>query len=167
MYCNVLGHGPLSFSIQGTSQSDIGPSKRDKTGFEYEFLPKAPGDYTLHILWGDRDIPGSPFKVEIDPNPEHAGPYGEPDKVKVYGPGVQNGKVGIKGEFYVDVKEAGPGTVAVSMKGPSKAEISFSKGGDNITKVEYVCPQAGEYEIIVKFSDVEVKGSPFKTVITA
>lgn len=163
----LSGHGPLSFSIQGTSQCDIGPSKRDKTGFDYEFLPKAPGDYTLHILWGSRDITGSPFKVEIARNPEHKGPYGEPKKVKVYGPGIQKGEVGRSSEFYVDVKEAGPGTVAVSMKGPSKAEISFSKGGDNVTKVEYVCPESGEYEVIVKFSGVEVLGSPFKTEVVS
>ena len=151
----------MSFSIQGASQCDIGPSKRDKTGFDYEFLPKAPGDYNLHVLWGGKDIPGSPFKVAVAHNTGHKGPYGEPEKVKVHGPGILKGSVGKSSEFFVDIKEAGPGTVGVSMKGPSKAEISFSKGGDNVTKVEYVCPEQGEYEIIVKFSGVEVPGSPF------
>eukprot|EP00118_Oscarella_pearsei_P010342 m.63074 g.63074 ORF g.63074 m.63074 type:complete len:293 (+) comp35140_c0_seq1:60-938(+) len=155
------GHGPLSFSIQGPSQADIGPSDRAKTGFDYQFLPKAPGDYVLHILWGNVDIPGSPFTTKVDRNPGHQGSYGHPEKVIVSGPGIQQGEVNVPVEFFVDVKEAGPGAVGVSVKGPSRAEISFTKGGDNVTKVQYVCTDPGEYDIIVKFSGEPVLGSPF------
>ena len=161
-----LGHGPLSFSIQGPSQADIGPSERGKTGYDYQFLPKAPGDYVLHILWGDREVPGSPFTSKVDRNPKHKGSYGRPDKVVVNGPGIKEGKVNVPVEFYVDVKEAGPGAVGVAVKGPSRAEISFTKGGDNITKVQYVCTDPGVYDVTVKFSGEQVPGSPFTANIT-
>lgn len=81
-----------------------------------KYLPTVAGDYAVHILCDNDDIPQSPYIAHILPK----GNY-QPESVKCTGPGVEpNGAiVGKTCEFVVDVKSAG--TAA-----PLQVKVCFS-----------------------------------------
>lgn len=69
-----------------------------------KYLPTVAGDYAVHILCDNDDIPQSPYIAHILPK----GNY-QPELVKCTGPGVEpNGAVvGKTSEFVIDVKSVG------------------------------------------------------------
>lgn len=52
------------------------------------------------------------------------------------------------------------------MEGPSKAEISCKDNKDGTCTVSYMPTAPGDYNIIVKFDDKHIAGSPFTAKIT-
>jgi filamin len=64
--------------------------------------------------------------------------------VKAGGPGLEVGEVGVLGEFNVWTREAGGGTLAISVEGPSKAEIDFKDRKDGSCDVAYKVSEAGK-----------------------
>lgn len=52
------------------------------------------------------------------------------------------------------------------MEGPSKAEISCKDNKDGTCTVSYLPTAPGDYNIIVKFDDKHIPGSPFTAKIT-
>lgn len=58
------GQGKLALALTGPSKTDLTRSD-SSSGYEYQFVPKAAGDYTLRIAFSDNDIPGSPFRIHI------------------------------------------------------------------------------------------------------
>lgn len=64
------------------------------------------------------DIPGSPYIAQILPNTDYF-----PEKVDVYGPGVQlNGvQINTPAKFTVDTREAGPAPLDVKVNYTTKA----------------------------------------------
>lgn len=51
------------------------------------------------------------------------------------------------GEFNVWTREAGAGSLAISMEGPSKAQIDFKDRNDGSGYVSYKVSEPGEYRI--------------------
>lgn len=58
------------------------------------------------------------------------------------------------------------GGLSLAVEGPSKAEISCKDNKDGTCTVSYLPTAPGEYNIIVKFDDKNIAGSPFTTKIT-
>lgn len=52
------------------------------------------------------------------------------------------------------------------MEGPSKAEISCKDNKDGTCLVSYLPTAPGDYNIIVKFDNKHIPGSPFTAKIT-
>ncbi|XP_057297037.1 filamin-B-like isoform X3 [Hydractinia symbiolongicarpus] len=122
--------------------------------FALNYVPKEVGKYILDVGYDGIPIPGSPFEFEVT--------EGGPDKVKVYGKGIKKGVVAVPSRFTVDTKNAGPGDLSVAVEGPSKVDIECVDNGDGTCEVTYVPVEAGEYDVIVKFDNQQVPGSPFK-----
>lgn len=59
-------------------------------------------------------------------------------------------------------REAGAGSLAVSVEGPSKAAIDFKDRKDGSGYVSYVVTEPGEYRIGIKFNDEHIPDSPYK-----
>ena len=55
------GDGGLGFSVEGPSKAELKCVSKDDGTCQVEFLPKAPGVYTIHIKYADQHVPGSPF----------------------------------------------------------------------------------------------------------
>lgn len=104
---------------------------------------------------------GSPFQFTV-------GPFGDSGShlVKAGGQGLQLGEVGVPAEFNVWTREAGGGSLAISVEGPSKAEISFKDRKDGACNVSYVVKEPGEYYVGIKFNDSHIPDSPFKVHIS-
>lgn len=62
-------------------------------------------------------------------------------------------------------REAGAGNLAISVEGPSKAEIDFKDRKDGSCYVSYLVTEPGEYRIGVKFNDQHIPDSPYKVYI--
>lgn len=112
-------------------------------------------------------------------------------RVHAGGPGLERGEQGQPCEFNVWTREAGAGSLAISVEGPSKAEIDFKDRKDGSCYVSYkvgtpggCCPfdrcfhsvsfflhiaifyLTGEYRIGIKFNDQHIPDSPYKVYIS-
>ena len=82
------------------------------------------------------------------------------------GPGLTQGTEGEPAEFNVWTREAGPGSLAISVEGPSKAQIDFLDRKDGSCYVSYVVEEAGEYSVGIRFNEEHIPLSPYKVFIS-
>lgn len=75
---------------------------------------------------------GSPFQFTVGPLKD-----GGAHRVHAGGPGLERGEQGQPCEFNVWTREAGAGSLAISVEGPSKAEIDFKDRKDGSCYVSY------------------------------
>lgn len=66
----------------------------------------------------------------------------------------------------VSVPTLSTGGLSLAVEGPSKAEISCKDNKDGTCTVSYLPTAPGDYNIIVKFDDKHISGSPFTAKIT-
>ncbi|KAL7862783.1 hypothetical protein SRHO_G00117670 [Serrasalmus rhombeus] len=164
------GKGELKIYAQDAEGCVIDIKITDKGDGTYVcvYVPKKPIKHTIIISWGGVNVPNSPFRVLV-------GEGCHPDKVKVYGPGVE--KTGLKSSeptyFTVDCSEAGQGDISIGIKcaagivGPAEADIDFDiiKNDNDTFTVKYTPPAPGRYTVMVLFADKEIPSSPFKVKV--
>ncbi|XP_070493670.1 filamin-A isoform X2 [Chironomus tepperi] len=164
----------LSFKLPGITSFDLsaqvtspGNVTEDAEMQEIEdglysvfFVPKELGIHTVSVRYKEMHIPGSPFQFTVGPLRDTGSHL-----VKAGGPGLDHGEVGEKNEFNVWTREAGGGTLAISVEGPSKAEIDFRDRKDGSCDVSYVVSELGDYRVGIKFNDRHIPDSPFKVYI--
>jgi filamin len=124
------------------------------------FLSKELGIHTVSVRNKDMHIPGSPFQFTVGPL-RNTGAY----LVKAVGHGLDHGEQGVANEFNVWTREAGGGTLGISVKGPSKADIDFTNR-DGSCDVSYTVTEPGDYRISIKFKNRHIPDSPFKVYIS-
>ncbi|XP_059581616.1 filamin-C isoform X2 [Alligator mississippiensis] len=172
---------PAEFTIdaRGAGKAELKIYAQDAEGFPIDikvkdngdgtyrcvYVPTKPIKHTIILAWGGVNIPKSPFRVSV-------GEGSHPEKVRVYGPGVE--KTGLKASeptyFTVDCSEAGQGDVSIGIKcapgvvGPAEADIDFDiiKNDNDTFTVKYTPPGAGLYTIMVLFANQEIPSSPFR-----
>lgn len=104
---------------------------------------------------------GSPFQFTVGPLHDSGAHL-----VKAGGCGLERGEVGQPADFNVWTREAGGGALAISIEGPSKAEIVFKDRMDGSCDVAYTVSEPGEYRIGLKFNDRHIPDSPHKVYIS-
>uniref|UniRef100_W8AXR0 Filamin-A n=2 Tax=Ceratitis capitata TaxID=7213 RepID=W8AXR0_CERCA len=129
--------------------------------YSVHFIPKELGVHTVSVRYKDMHIPGSPFQFTVGPLRDFGSHL-----VKAGGSGLERGIVGEPAEFNVWTREAGGGSLAISVEGPSKAEIDFKDRKDGSCDVSYKVSEPGEYRIGLKFNDRHIPESPFKVYIS-
>lgn len=67
----------------------------------------------------------------------------------------------MKTDFFIDTVNAGAGTLAVTIDGPSKVSMDCTDVEEGY-KVRYTPLAPGEYYISVKYNNNHIVGSPFK-----
>ena len=104
----LFSGNPIDFSVDTKDGGGgkltvevLGPQEYEAAGFvtdegNGQYLVKCntvnPGWYLVSVFWSEQHIPDSPFKLKVFPAPNAA-------MVKAYGPGLQNGVLGDKGEI--------------------------------------------------------------------
>lgn len=97
-------------------------------------------DVVIHIRNNDFVIfAGSPFQFTVGPLKD-----GGAHRVHAGGPGLERGEQGQPCEFNVWTREAGAGSLAISVEGPSKAGIDFKDRKDGSCYVSYVVSEPGK-----------------------
>lgn len=142
-----------------TEAADLGELEEGLYGVN--FVPKELGVHTVSVKYQEMHIPGSPFQFTVGPLKD-----GGAHRVHCGGPGLERGEQNMPAEFNVWTREAGAGTLAISVEGPSKAEIDFKDRKDGSCNVSYTVSEPGEYRIGIKFNDKHVPDSPFKVYVT-
>ncbi|XP_026182187.1 filamin-A-like isoform X13 [Mastacembelus armatus] len=123
-----------------------------------KYSPTERGLHEMDIKYDGNHIPGSPLQFYVDAiNSGH---------VTAYGPGLSHGMVNRPATFTIVTKDAGEGGLSLAVEGPSKAEISCKDNKDGTCTVSYLPTAPGDYNIIVKFDDKHIPGSPFTAKIT-
>ncbi|KAL5468760.1 hypothetical protein EMCRGX_G029874 [Ephydatia muelleri] len=158
------GHGNLRVYVQGPEDYRPRVFIADESKGQYSIKCDTlkPGKYFVVVVWSEQHIPGSPFKLKVLPAPNAA-------MVKVFGPGLQNGLVGDKGQFTIDTRNAGMGSLLIKVHG---IKDSFKVTADPTPEdkrtliASYSPKMAGTFSIFVRWSGEHVPGSPFKVIIT-
>ncbi|XP_064175353.1 filamin-C-like isoform X3 [Anguilla rostrata] len=123
-----------------------------------KYSPTERGLHEMDIKYEGNHIPGSPLQFFVDAL--HSG------HVTAYGPGLTHGTVNRSTTFTIITKDAGEGGLSLAVEGPSKAEITCKDNKDGTCTVSYLPTAPGDYNIIVKFDDKHIAGSPFTAKIT-
>ncbi|KAJ0171065.1 hypothetical protein K1T71_013264 [Dendrolimus kikuchii] len=159
--------GITSFDLAATVTSPGGVSEDAEIQevedglYSVHFVPKELGVHTVSVKYREIHIPGSPFQFTVGPLRDSGAHL-----VKAGGPGLERGESGRLNEFNVWTREAGAGQLAISLEGPSKADIDFKDRKDGSCDVSYKVDEAGEYRIGLKFNEQHIPDSPFKVYIS-
>lgn len=103
--------GSLGFSVAGPSQAEIECQDNGDGSALVRYLPTVAGEYAIHILCDNDDIPNSPFIAQILPKSNF-----HPELVKCSGVGVEsNISLGQEVEFEVDTSEAGKALLQINV----------------------------------------------------
>ncbi|CAL9682624.1 unnamed protein product [Knipowitschia caucasica] len=123
-----------------------------------KYSPTEKGLHEMDIRYDGNHIPGSPLQFYVDAiNSGH---------VTAFGPGLSHGMINRPAAFTIITKDAGEGGLSLAVEGPSKAEISCKDNKDGTCTVSYLPTAPGDYNILVKFDDKHIPGSPFAAKIT-
>ncbi|XP_041096044.1 filamin-A-like [Polyodon spathula] len=155
------GVAPLQVRVQGP-KGVVEPvevvDNGDRT-HTVSYVPTREGPYSVNVLYGDEEIPRSPFKVKVLPTHDAS-------KVKASGPGLNTTGVpaSLPVEFTIDAKDAGEGLLAVQITDPEgkpkKANIRDNQDGTYL--VSYVPDMTGRYTILIKYGGDEIPYSPYR-----
>ena len=160
------GPGPLGVRMVGPSTPEISSDDSSGEGVEVAFRCCDPGEYQLFLTWDNRDLPDSPYAIDVRGKHRKL----KPELCTVSGKGINSGTVGEQAKFIVQIpKEAGPGTLEVSATGPQSPEpidIQNCDEYDGAMQVTYHPTAPGEYTIGVLFGDLHIRGSPFSAHVT-
>ncbi|RXN30122.1 filamin-C-like isoform X2 [Labeo rohita] len=156
----TVQQGELSGEVRMPSGKTARPFIRDnKDGtVTVQFQPTERGLHEMDIKYDGNHIPGSPLQFYVD--------VMNSGMVTAYGPGLCHGTVNKPATFTVVTKNAGQGGLSLAVEGPSKAEISCKDNKDGTCTVSYLPTAPGDYNIIVKFDNNHIPGSPFTAKIT-
>ncbi|XP_015127266.1 filamin-A isoform X2 [Diachasma alloeum] len=165
----------LTFKMPGITSFDLTSSVTSPGGvtedaeikevedglYAVAFVPKELGVHTVSVKYKEMHIPGSPFQFTVGPLKD-----GGAHRVHAGGPGLERGEQGEPCEFNIWTREAGAGTLAVSVEGPSKAQIDFKDRKDGSCYVSYRVTEPGDYRVGIKFNDQHIPDSPHKVYIS-
>ncbi|XP_070349739.1 filamin-B isoform X4 [Equus asinus] len=149
-------HSP-SGAVEECHVSELEPDK-----YAVRFIPHENGVHMIDVKFNGSHVVGSPFKVRVG----EPGQAGNPALVSAYGAGLEGGTTGIQSEFFINTTRAGPGTLSVTIEGPSKVKMDCQEAPEGY-KVMYTPMAPGNYLIGVKYGGPNhIVGSPFKAKVT-
>ncbi|XP_038164691.1 filamin-B isoform X4 [Cyprinodon tularosa] len=123
-----------------------------------QYSPTQAGLHEMHIKYNGTHIPESPLQFFVN---DTSSP-----NVTAYGPGLSYGTANKVAMFTVFTDDASEGGLDLAIEGPSKAEISCVDNKDGTCSVSYLPTLPGDYNILVKYNDDHIEGSPFTARIT-
>ena len=157
----LLDKNGLSVTVMGISahaKTEI--VDKNNGSYSVEYVPPSPGAYVATILFHGQNIPGSPFKVTVDPGPDAS-------KCKTYGPALHPNALAIAGsplEFFVDTAEAGHGELKVYIQGPKdyRPKVFMADDDQGVYSIKFDAMKPGKYFAVVVWSDQHIPKSPLK-----
>ncbi|BFZ10498.1 hypothetical protein BsWGS_13537 [Bradybaena similaris] len=130
----------------------------DDGQYAVRFIPRENGVHYVHVLFDNYHIPESPFKICVGKVDADAG------KITAYGEGLRTGRTDQVARFIVNTVNAGSGSLAVTVEGPSKVRLEC-KEVDEGYEFSYSPTAPGDYLICIRYAGINIAGSPFKAKI--
>uniref|UniRef100_G3NI02 Filamin B n=1 Tax=Gasterosteus aculeatus TaxID=69293 RepID=G3NI02_GASAC len=123
-----------------------------------QYSPTEAGLHEMHIKYNGTHIPGeSPLQFYVN--------HASSPNVTAYGPGLSYGVANRAATFTVFTEDASEGGLDLAIEGPSKADINCVDNKDGTCSVSYMPTLPGDYNILVKYNDKHIAGSPFSARI--
>ncbi|KAL1007835.1 hypothetical protein UPYG_G00092250 [Umbra pygmaea] len=149
-------HSP-SGALEECVVSELEPDK-----YAIRFIPRENGLHYIDVKFNGSHIPGSPFQVRVG----EPGQSGDAGLVTAYGAGLERGTTGQQSEFIINNTKAGPGSLAVTVEGPSKVKMDCQECPEGY-QVHYTPMAPGLYLVSIKYGGPNhITGSPFKAKVT-
>ncbi|XP_044307317.1 filamin-B isoform X4 [Varanus komodoensis] len=149
-------HSPIG-AVEECHVSELEPEK-----YAVRFIPRENGIHSIDVKFNGSHVVGSPFKVRVG----EPGQTDSPALVTAYGPGLESGVTGLQSVFTIDTSKAGPGTLSVTIEGPSKVKMDCQEAPEGYN-VMYTPMAPGNYLIGIKYGGPNhITGSPFKAKVT-
>ncbi|KAK9529610.1 hypothetical protein VZT92_013690 [Zoarces viviparus] len=123
-----------------------------------QYSPTEAGLHEMHIKYNGTHIPESPLQFYVN--------HASSPNVTAYGPGLSYGVANKVATFTVFTEDASEGGLDLAIEGPSKADISCVDNKDGTCSVSYMPTLPGDYNILVKYNNKHIAGSPFTARIT-
>ncbi|KAF5899201.1 filamin-B isoform X2 [Clarias magur] len=137
-------------------------SELEQDKYAIRFIPRENGVHAIDVKFNGTHIPGSPFQVRVG----EPGQGGDAGLVTAYGPGLEKGTTGNQSEFTINTSKAGPGSLAVTVEGPSKVKLECQECPEGF-KVHYTPMAPGNYLVSIKYGGPNhIPGSPFKAKVS-
>lgn len=154
------GPGELTAFCMGPSKASYCELKDNHDGtFVLKVKAQEPGRHVLQIKYGGEHVNGSPFQLKVGAQPDAS-------KVRVTGPGVEHGILATyQSRFIVETRGAGAGQLTVRIRGPKggfQVEMYRDSQRDRTILCRYDPTETGLYVVSVRWSGVDVPGSPFQ-----
>ena len=163
VYTKGAGRGDLSVNIRGKSGTvPVECTQKEAGVYECSYLPEEDGEFVITVKYGGENIPGSRFKVTVEPPTDAS-------KCVASGPGLeaQGVRVDIPTKFQVRTKNAGWGEMQVDITGPDNRKLAYdSKSTPYIYNYTYEAKAPGMYRADIQFAGQHVPGSPFPIAVT-
>lgn len=128
----------------------------------YTYSPNESGELVITVKYGGDHIPGSRFRVQVDPPPNAS-------KCIATGPGLAQAgvKAGEPAHFKVKTKDAGKGDIGVHVTGPlGDVPVKTSSSSSHENDFVYVPVETGFYEVEINFAGEPIPGSVFHVGVT-
>ncbi|XP_063147803.1 filamin-B isoform X3 [Candoia aspera] len=149
-------HSPIG----AVEECHVSELEQDK--YAVRFIPRENGIHSIDVKFNGSHVVGSPFKIRVG----EPGLADSPALVTAYGPGLESGTTGLQSMFTIDTTKAGPGTLAVTIEGPSKVKMDCQEAPEGYN-VMYTPMAPGNYLIGIKYGGPNhIAGSPFKAKVT-
>ncbi|XP_067288443.1 filamin-B isoform X2 [Pseudorasbora parva] len=137
-------------------------SELEQDKYAIRFIPRENGVHAIDVKFNGTHIPGSPFQVRVG----EPGQSGDAGLVTAYGAGLERGTTGNQAEFIINNAKAGPGSLSLTIEGPSKVKMECQECPEGF-KVHYTPMAPGNYVITIKYGGPNhITGSPFKAKVT-
>lgn len=158
--------GALGFSVTGPSQAEIECDDNGDGSALVKYHPTAPGEYAVHILCDNEDIPKSPHIAQVLPVTDY-----HPEFVKTSGPGILAKGVTIdeKTEFTVDTKEAGNAPLEVKVQDcfGKLIPVAVKDKPDGTMLCSYIPTNKLPHTVEINHGGVATPNSPHRVYVSA
>ncbi|XP_068045390.1 filamin-C isoform X2 [Anomalospiza imberbis] len=154
------GSGGLGLTVEGPCEAKIECQDNGDGSCAVSYLPTAPGEYHINILFAGRHIPGSPFTAAV------TAPF-DPAKVTASGPGLERGRAGEAAVFSVDCSQAGEAELTIEIRSEAgvKAEVLVQNNRDGTYAITYTPACAGAYTITINYGGLPVPNCPVRVTV--
>lgn len=165
------GPGALGLTVEGPGEAALECQDHGDGTCAVTYVPAAPGDYAVNILFAGTHVPGSPFHAAIAPEAPTTAPAEaeapptagfDASKVTCSGPGLRRAVAGQPGHFRVDCSRAGTAelTIEIESAGGARAEVRVDDAGDGTYTIAYAPLRPGTYTVTIKYGGQPVPSFP-------
>lgn len=154
--CSDAGHGPLKGEARGkvAGKLPIDADKMSKANYRMKFLPTQPDVYTFAVAYGDSQVIGSPFKINLT--------LPRPDLVKHTRTTLPDFEGGPAAMFF-NTSTAGRGEMSAVITNNSADPVTKKVEKLSFTehKVTFIPDEPDVYTANVLWNGQPIAGSPF------
>ncbi|KAL6482814.1 hypothetical protein MHYP_G00076860 [Metynnis hypsauchen] len=130
--------------------------------YAVSFVPEEMGVHSVSMKSHGQEIEGSPLHYTVGPLGE-----GGATKVQTWGQGLHGAHTKIPADFNIWAREAGEGSLCVSVEGPGHTELHLDDHKDGFCSVSYTVEEPGNYQVSILFNEQHISASPFLVSVNA